>query len=172
MANMKIISEKFGEFVISLDDHVYDYIQSFNISWHISKQHRTFYAVGWTKGSAKDRKLIKMHNIIAEKFLNKTFYQKIDHMDNNGCNNLLNNLRICSVSENNRNRRGVNGSLSKYKGVTIRKNKSGLIYEAYITFDHKSIYLGRHTSEISAAIAYNNAAIKYFGEFANLNKIT
>jgi hypothetical protein len=56
----------------------------------------------------------------------------------------------------------------KFKGVT--KDKTTEKYRADIKIDGKCKYLGSFSSENNAAIAYNNAAIKYFGEFASLNE--
>ncbi len=42
---------------------------------------------------------------------------------------------------------------------------------AKITVQYRQIYLGGYRSKEEAALAYNKAAIKYFGEFAVLNKV-
>ena len=84
-------------------------------------------------------------------------------------------MRICTYKGNACNRtRKQNGS-SKYIGVDIQIlkdqiNKSNVIYRSRIKDNGKTISLGRFTDEIEAAKAYNEAAIKYHGEFANLNK--
>jgi len=55
----------------------------------------------------------------------------------------------------------------KYLGVSYNRK----YIRAKISVNGKNINLGYFKTEIDAAIAYNEAAIKYHGEFANLNKI-
>ena len=56
-------------------------------------------------------------------------------------------------------------------GVTPLKQSGKLKYRAFINVDGKQKYLGVFSSDRDAAIAYNEAAVKHHGEFANLNKI-
>ena len=44
-------------------------------------------------------------------------------------------------------------------------------FKAQININNKRTGLGYFENKIEAAKAYNEAAIKYYGEFANLNKI-
>lgn len=91
----------------------------------------------------------------------------IDHIDGNGLNNRRDNLRICTSKQNRQNCRSFHGT-SKYKGVSL--NRCGK-WKAKIGMDDGSIYLGLFDIEEEAAIAYNEAAKKHFGEFARLNEI-
>ncbi len=92
-----------------------------------------------------------------------------DHIDRDRLNNIRANLRCGKNSDNIRNqvKNKLRGVTSKYKGVSI-DNSRGL-YAAAITVDFKKKHLGRFHDEDKAAQAYNAAAVKYFGEFANLN---
>lgn len=87
----------------------------------------------------------------------------VDHINGNGLDNRKKNLRICTQAQNVRNRAPIKG---RYKGVSSR---GGGVWRARITVDGRMIYLGDHLSEIAAAKAYDQAAIRFHGEFARLN---
>ena len=100
---------------------------------------------------------------------------EIDHKDGNGLNNQRSNLRFATKIQNQQNRRKAgyrNGkpTASKYKGVWFRAGRG--TWAAEIRINKKKKYLGAYNSEAVAAKIYNDAATKYFGEFACLNEIT
>lgn len=94
---------------------------------------------------------------------------KLDHKDGNRSNNQRSNLRIATSSQNSMNQKKAENKVSKYKGVTFRKDRNK--WFARIIKEGKRYGLGHYASEIEAARAYNKAAIGYFGEFAKLNEV-
>lgn len=94
----------------------------------------------------------------------------VDHIDGDVLNNVRSNLRICTQSQNTKNQRKPKNNTSGFKGV-YRCSSKVRPWVAQIKVDRNRIYLGRSADILEAAKMYNDAAIKYFGEFANLNKI-
>jgi HNH endonuclease len=90
----------------------------------------------------------------------------IDHIDHDGSNNKLSNLRLATVAQNGHNRKKCKiKTTSKYKGVS--KFRSG--WRASLCYQGKFLLIGQYTTEWDAAVAYNTKALELFGEFALLN---
>lgn len=109
---------------------------------------------------------VKMHNVIlpADNGL------EVDHIDHDGLNNRRENLRPGSHTQNSQNRRKPKHAMtSRFKGVHHHSGRSKQ-FRAGIQVHGKYIDLGLFDREIDAARAYNEAAKKYFGEFAELNE--
>ncbi len=105
-----------------------------------------------------------MHNLI----INTPDGMEADHINGNTLDNRRSNLRICTRGQNQRNRRGNLNGTSKYKGVSFKNENKKWV--AQIGFK-KNMFIGYYKTEIEAALAYNEAAKKYHGKFARLNKI-
>jgi hypothetical protein len=95
--------------------------------------------------------------------------EQVDHVNGDKLDNRKCNLRLCTNSQNQSNRKISKKNTSGFKGVQPHVRNGKMV--ARITVNKKNIYLGLFDSAKDAAIAYNEAAIKYHGEFANLNKI-
>jgi len=93
----------------------------------------------------------------------------IDHIDRDKTNNRIGNLRPCTDTQNKANIGLLKSNSSGYKGVSLN-TRSGM-YHAQIKINGKQTYLGRYTTPEEAAIRYNEAARKQFGEFAHLNEV-
>lgn len=95
----------------------------------------------------------------------------IDHINGNRLDNRKENLRTCSRSQNAQNAKKKQG-ISVFKGVSFDKRIGrSKKWVASIKTNYKKIFLGTFLFEIDAAKAYNEAAMKYHGEFARLNTI-
>lgn len=101
--------------------------------------------------------------------------QIVDHIDGNGLNNVRSNLRFCTAKQNCINRRrSINQQAGRYKGVYFERDRDGYraaIYTGSVNEKGrtKKVYLGTFRDAVSAARAYDAAALRYFGEFAALN---
>jgi hypothetical protein len=91
---------------------------------------------------------------------------QVDHINRNGLDNRQCNLRVCSGSQNQGNKRQSTGR-SSHKGVGWHKAKKR--WRAYLTVNRKHIHLGLFPTEAEAARAYDRAALGRWGEFALLN---
>jgi hypothetical protein len=98
--------------------------------------------------------------------LDETSRMVCDHVNGDTLDNRRSNLRVCTQSENAKNIHTVYGMID-YKGVY----KDGRTYRAMIRVNGKRISLGNFQSPELAATAYNLAAVKHFGRFAQLNRI-
>jgi hypothetical protein len=123
--------------------------------WCLAGREKYKYAV-----RVENKKVIFMHRIIMKTPVGFV----VDHLDHNGLNNQKVNLRNCTQSQNTQNM-----IRSKYQGVSwnIKEQK----FTSKIGVKRKRFHLGYFDNPKDAAMAYNNAAIKYFGEGAKVNLI-
>ena len=91
--------------------------------------------------------------------------EQIDHIDGNGLNNDIENLRAATRSQNGSNRGAQKNNTSGFKGVSWHKKAQK--WQAQIIADRKHRYLGYFDTPEAAHEAYKAAAIKLHKEFAN-----
>ena len=161
--NTKQIQLTQGKFAI-VDEDVFDYLNQWK--WNAIKGKGTWYAETRIIDSNGSRN-VKMHRFIINGNLGAL---DIDHKNGNGLHNYKSNLRECKNVQNCMNRRKRNNCSSIYKGVCyIKRNRN---YSSVIKVEGNPVWIGAFAEESDAALAYNDAAIKYFGSFARLNEVT
>jgi hypothetical protein len=144
------------DMVALVDDE--DYADLSQFKWHANKDGNRFYVQRTMRRGGKWW-AEPMHRRI----LNAKRGEKVDHVNHNGLDCQRENIRICTDSQNQGNRKkNINGS-SRFKGVNWHKRYK--VWQARI----QGRYLGCFTDEELAARAYDAAAKKLFGEFALVN---
>ncbi len=94
----------------------------------------------------------------------------VDHINGLTLDNRRANLRIATPSQNARNKRIHRGKkASKYKGVYLCPRLKKPKWTARIYIEGRHYTFNGFATETEAAIAYDEAAIRLFGEFARLN---
>jgi hypothetical protein len=92
---------------------------------------------------------------------------EVDHRSGDGLDNRRSNLRHATHQQNQANLKPRSGTSSQYKGVYWHKGAGK--WMAYIGTGKGRRYLGLHSDEGLAALAYDTAAMITFGEFARPN---
>ena len=148
--NAKGYTRKGQPFYFDIED--YDKIKEYK--WCISLD-------GYVVSAAtKDHKEIRMHRLIMDCPKGKV----VDHINHCKNNNCKNNLRICTHSENMKNKKKSKNNTSGVTGVSWDKEKNR--WRVQIVVNGKKIECGRFKTIEEAAKARKEAEIKYFGEFA------
>lgn len=159
MKTITLKSKKHGSFLVLLDDEDFERVNS--IKWYVNVNRNN---------EVYNRSCKTIHNYLSRFILNcldKSF--DIDHKNLNKLDNRKCNLRIATRSKNCMNKALQSNSTSGYKGVSFDRKVNK--YRSYIKLNGKLLHTGFFVNPIDAAIAYNKAAIKHFGEFAKINQI-
>lgn len=124
----------------------------------------------WTLSTGNNGPIVKSTRQYGNMYLSRYIMDaplniQVDHKNRNPLWNTVKNLRLCSNTQNCANR-GPKGN-KRFKGT----KKNGKKFAAKITKHGIEIHLGTFNTEVEAAIAYNEAAKIYHGEFAYLNNI-
>lgn len=108
-------------------------------------------------------KTIYMHREI----MNAPDGMGVDHINGNGLDNRMENLRLCTIAQNRMNSVKIIAKSSGFKGVEWHKSHHK--WRARITVADKEIHIGYFDTELEAAEAYDKKALELFGEFAKPN---
>lgn len=158
---MKIIELTQGKEAL-VDNADFAAVKAFK--WHTVKRRKTFYAARNIRKPNGKFTLQLLHSFLFPDAL------RLDHRDGDGLNNQRANLRPATVRQNAQGfQRKRAGATSKFRGVCWHKQRRR--WKAQIQVEKRVIFLGYFGIETDAAHEYNSAAITYFGDFAQLNKL-
>lgn len=109
------------------------------------------------------RKRMSSHRVVWLLLKGKWPHQSIDHINGIRSDNRIENLRLCTRSQNMQNLTKVS-SATGFKGVTFHKQTGK--FQASIKIEGKFKYLGLFVFAKDAAKAYDVASVEAFGEFS------
>ena len=130
-------------------------------NWYALPAKTRWYAAGSAKSRDGKWKTIRLHREI----LAAPAGMVVDHKNFDTLDNRRSNLRLCTNSQNLMNQRPTRGGSSQYKGVHRQRGR----WYATISRRGKTFWLGDFVDEVDAAHAYDDAAIRLHGEFAQPN---
>lgn len=154
---MKYINLTKGKRAV-VDDELYETLSRYR--WCFSKG----YAIRGIRVGTK-QKTFYMHREI----MDTPEGSFTDHVNGDTLDNRVENLRVCTKSENGRNRGAQRDNRSGFKGVFWHRGSQSWL--AQLKHLGETFYLGLYKTREAAAIAYNKKAIELHGEFAKLNVI-
>lgn len=109
-------------------------------------------------------KTVLMHRLL----LDATPGSEVDHRDGDGLNNRRSNIRLCTRSENNCNRRAGKLSRVGFKGI----RQQGSSFEARVVLNGEEYRSGGHESAEAARSARDLMVIQLHGRFARASTPT
>ena len=147
MKKIKLTQGKYA----TVDDDMYAFLNQFK--WYAWKSKKMFYARRGFKIDGKVTSLF-MHFFIIGKGTNG---KMADHINGDGLDNRISNLRIVTNRENSSNRknRREGKTTSRYVGVSWYKRDKR--WQSQIRIHGKSIHLGRFDNEKQASNVYLQA---------------
>jgi hypothetical protein len=127
--------------------------------WYSSKGKNTRYVASRKMNDDGRVETVFLHRLLT----NCPDGMVVDHINGDGLDNRLCNLRVVTIAQNNMNSRVRNDSQSGIKGAYYDKKADS--YYSRIRVDGENIYLGTFKTAEEAAEAYAEASRKYHGEY-------
>ena len=150
--------------VTTVDDEFYDMLVAAG-PWSFDPDGYPMTSVKEADGRSTTR---RMHQVIMCDVL-EIECQTIDHRNRDGLDNQLHNLRPATRSQNQFNAGRRRDNTSGFKGVHRTSQSTCRPWVARIRVNGREIHIGYFPTPQEAADAYDEAALKYHGEFACTN---
>lgn len=167
MKQIDVSTKKYPNSFVIVDDRDFEWLSKWRwcrdtAGYAVRHEQKNEYGDG-------KRRMRKMHREIM-----RGANKEIDHINHNGLDNRRSNLRAATTSQNQANSKGTPLNTSGYRGVckyNINKPNVHKLWGARIVVNGQKYFKGMFYTKEEAAIAYNEMAIKYFGQYANLNRM-
>jgi hypothetical protein len=161
MAIIKLNSPKYGVKEVLIDDEDVELTSKFK--WQLRKDTHGFYCHANGKCINKKREhVILIHRLI----MNAPKDKKVDHKNGNGLDNRKCNLRLCTNSENSRNKRQSKQNKLGVRNIYVTTSGKYAVRLSVKTKVRRRV--GVFSTLPEAIQCYNEMAKKYYGEFAVL----
>lgn len=151
-----------GLFTI-VDDDIYDLFAQTH--WTAAREKTSHYATHY-KRFEKVQQMFRLARLI----MNPPPHLQVDHINRNTLDNRRANLRLATNQQNQFNQKLSKANTSGFKGVAFQKHSPTKPWRAFVSVDKKKKHIGYFSTPIEAAKAYDEAAIKHYGEYAATNK--
>jgi hypothetical protein len=142
--------------VTLVDDDVYEWASKHK--WFTNKDHNVWYV---KRGGRQRDGIRKPNELLHRTITGAKPGEMVDHINGDGLDNRRCNLRVCSNSENQRNRGKPRNNTSGKKGVSWHASNKKWI--AGIRVDGRLVHLGYYDDLEKAGEAYAKAAAAYYG---------
>jgi AP2-like factor, euAP2 lineage len=147
-----------------IDDDIFETYG--HIKWYAAEHKGRFYARNSSLGK-NGKRGIYLHNFVMGNPINKTWQVKFKNGNTLDCRkeNLM-FIRHSDNTQQNSKTQKLRMKTTSFLGVSHYN-----YYVAKITYEGKTMKLGRYETAEEAAKAYNQMALKLFGETAKLNEL-